>query len=832
MSVDGVIRGPASRTRRCATLFAAGVLLPLPWLTGCSSGGDKDAAAAPAAHDVADASRADLSGRGTVRWAIDARPTTLNVFQAAADAGTERVAGAVLPTLFTLDKQGRAQRNADYLKSAEITDRDPQQVVVYRLNPKAVWSDGRAVGVADFIAQWRALRGKNTAYWTARNAGYERIKQVSPGAEPGEVKVTFRRPYADWRALFSPLYPKDVMASPKAFNEGVRDRLPLSAGPFMSSATDTERGSSRDDGKRGPERYDERRERGQRPGARTGTARTGTAEHRAARAPSSRLSRLSLVRNPRWWGEPARLDKLVFTPVPRAERTAALAAGTLDVAEIDAATAERIEEAGGAKEAGGAENARRPAGGPPPGNGPNGAVGAAPLLGGSAATMTDAASALRSWVIEYGPKDARDRALRAMEVERAAAVRRAVENRALSAFTVRRSLEPAYTQLALNGTSGPLADERVRRAIARAIDREELADTVLGSLDLSAKPLGSHLTMAGQRGYKDNSGVIGAQDNEAAQSLLADAGWQPGAGAAPPKSTDAKPDAKPDAGRDSEAGARSDAGTDSKPGARSDARTDSKPDAAQDAAEEAGRAGEQDQPERDRPEGRSAARNGVNQHGSDRDTGRSAARDGSAREGTTRSGTVPGGAPVRVKDGDPLLLRFVLPAGPGTEQVREVGERIARMLGTIGIQTDITQVTDKRYFKDHVAKGDYDLALYSWPATAFPATDARPIFAKPRPAADGSLLVEQNYTRVGTDQIDQLFDQASTELDEDAARKLIQRADARIWAAAGSLPLYQRPQLVAVRSGVANVGAFGFSTPRYQDIGYEKSEDAKAGAAQ
>ncbi|MEV6788102.1 ABC transporter family substrate-binding protein, partial [Streptomyces sp. NPDC051098] len=118
--------------------------------------------------------------------------------------------------------------------------------------------------------------------------------------------------------------------------------------------------------------------------------------------------------------------------------------------------------------------------------------------------------------------------------------------------------------------------------------------------------------------------------------------------------------------------------------------------------------------------------------------------------------------------------------------------------------------------------GNYDLALYSWPATAYPATDARPIFAKPEPASDGSLLVEQNYTRVGTDYINQLFDQAAAELDQDAARDLVRRADARIWAAAGSIPLYQRPELVAAKPAVRNAGAFGFAAPRYQDIGFKK----------
>lgn len=163
-----------------------------------------------------------------------------------------------------------------------------------------------------------------------------------------------------------------------------------------------------------------------------------------------------------------------------------------------------------------------------------------------------------------------------------------------------------------------------------------------------------------------------------------------------------------------------------------------------------------------------------------------------------------------------------MPSGPGSESLRVVADRIARMLQRIGVRTDISKVSDESYFKDHIASGQYDLALYSWPASAYPATDARPIYAKPVPAADGSLSVEQNYTRVGTDQVDQLFDQALSTLNEDEERSLVRKADARIWAAAGSIPLYQRPQLAAARIGLANTGAFGFQTPVYEDMGFLK----------
>ncbi|WUH91192.1 ABC transporter family substrate-binding protein [Streptomyces sp. NBC_00433] len=565
-------------------------------LTACSSGGGGNHAAGTAGTDVAAVARAGVRDGGTLHWATDDVPRTLNAFQADADADTGTVAGATLPAMFRLDAHGKPSADTDFLKKADVTDSVPRQVVTYELNPKAVWSDGRAVGAADFAAQWNALSGKNSAFWTSRNAGYDRIASVKQGVDAQHVEVTFSTPYADWRSLFSPLYPKSVTSTPDAFNDGARTSLPVVAGPFAVKGVD---------------------------------ARAGT---------------VTLVRNTSWWGQPAKLDQLVLTAVPRAKRAAALAAGTLDLADID------------------------------PG------------------------------------------ALAAVKRTRGLAVRKAPD--------------AAYAQLALNGSAGPLADERVRHAVARAIDRKAIATAVLKPLGLPAVALGNHLVLPSQDGYADHSSALGAASLQQAQALLADAGW---------KQSTAKA-GDPAAGP-----------------------------------------------------GRSAA-----------------------------SGALTVVEPSRAvtKGGKQLSLRFVLPADSPT--LDDVGGRIARMLSAIGVRTEITKVDGASYFQDHIAAGDFDLALYSWPGSAYPATDDTPIYAKPVPAPDGSLSVAQNYTRVGTDQIDQLLDRAGSELDASTARDLAAQADSRIWAAAGSVPLYQRPAVVALRTTVANAGAFGFQTPHYEDMGFRK----------
>uniref|UniRef100_A0AAU1ZZK0 ABC transporter family substrate-binding protein n=1 Tax=Streptomyces sp. NBC_00093 TaxID=2975649 RepID=A0AAU1ZZK0_9ACTN len=728
MSHHGV--GLRAVTRSVAFLTAG--VLAVPLLTAC--GGDEDEASKPlAGQDIAPAARSLLTDGGTLRWAVDSVPETLNTFQADADATTTRVAQAVLPSMFRLDANGRPVRNADFLESAKVVDTEPRQVVLYKLHQQAVWSDGREIGAADFAAQWRALSGKNSAYWTARNAGYDRIEKVQRGANDLEVKVTFSRPYADWKSLFSPLYPKEVMGTPDSFNDGARRKLKVTAGPFSLK--------------------------------------------KVAKADGD----VVLVRSPRWWGRTPKLDGIVLHAVPRDKRAWALAVGKVDVAEIDPADAERIVLAARGK--------------------------STPLQGPGAARTP--ARALRSWALAHGSdEEAAEEETVARSKERAASAKYAEQQESLRGFEVRKSLEPAYTQLALNGADGPLADERVRRAVARALDREELAGLVLKPLGLPAVPVGSHLALSGQIAYADNSGALGGQDTDEAEALLADAGWVQGGPLGKPKKV---------------AGGE---------GKKADATSTASPKAGESAGGEDGNYIVGDD---DKPYGEPVRED--HQDPLDASGKKNLAQDGKQslhkhpdQGGAPAGAYAPKGTPAPAgaaagalaKDGKPLTLRFVLPSGPGSATLRAVGDRISRMLDRVGIRTAVTKVSDDSYFKDHIASGQYDLALYSWPASAFPATDARPIYAKPVPAADGSLNVEQNYTRVGTDQVDQLFDQAIATLDEHKSASLVRKADARIWAAGGSIPLFQRPQLLAVRKNVANLGAFGFQTPLYEDMGFLK----------
>ncbi|WP_338315478.1 ABC transporter family substrate-binding protein [Streptomyces bohaiensis] len=755
-------RGDA--TRRTAALLAGALLAPL--LAACGTGDDTDEL--PPAHAVAAADRAALTEGGTLTWAVDAMPATLNAFQRDADEVTDRVAQAVLPMLHTLDEQGRPVPNPDFLVSAEVTAREPRQSVVYVLNPEARWSDGRPLSADDLVAQWKALAGRDNAYWSARNAGYDRIDSVEPGDADNEVRVTFTKPYADWRGLFSPLYPQAVTEDPDVFNKGVRDTLEVGAGPFLLESVDR------------------------------------------------RAGHVVLARNEDWWGDRALLDRLVLAAVPHDQRLRSLAAGRLHVAEVTAAEADRITAADREEHQQAAPGASGSAADLPepgregttdPDDGLDGA--AAPAAAPDSApallrhaeaqlaarTEPDARAARRLQLRAAEAADAHAEAVAAGLLQRDAAFDQAEQRifQGLSEVGVHRAYAPAYTQLAVNGTSPALKDERVRWALARGLDREAIARAVHGPAGLPVGALGSHFWVLGQDGYQDTSAGLGETGAETAAAQLDAAGWRRGPVRPPADPGDDTVDAKTGTGAAAAAPVRLGATV---------AAAQQRAAVLRRAAAVAGEVA---------AEGRSAALAEPAEL-----TLRASREADAAAEELARSAA----AAVRVKAGAPLSLRFVVPDGPRHAETRRVGEQIADQLAAMGVHAELVEVAADRYLTGHVVPGNFDLALYSWPASAFPATDARGVFAKPQGIPGGELFIEQNYARVGTDHIDQLLTQAAGELDDERRAELLAKADTRIWAAAGSLPLYQAPQLVASADEVAGVGAFGLGTPRYQDIGF------------
>jgi peptide/nickel transport system substrate-binding protein len=278
--------------------------------------------------------------------------------------------------------------------------------------------------------------------------------------------------------------------------------------------------------------------------------------------------------------------------------------------------------------------------------------------------------------------------------------------RAARGAVVRRAAGPDWRLFAFNGGGGPLADVRVRRAIALGINRRAIAESELAGLGWPVRPLDNHFFMNTQEGYTDNSAGLGRYDPGRAGRLLDRAGW--------------RHTGRPDPGR--------------RPGLR----------------RRAGRA---------------------------------------------------------------LTLRFVVPAGAPLS--RQEAELTQAMLGEIGVGVDIQVVPAGDFFARYVSSGNFDITAFSWLGSMLPAASSRSIFVKPR-----GNDIQQNYSRVGSDQIDRALDRAIRELDPAASRRALNAADRLIWQIMGVLPLYQRPQLIGADARLANEGAPGFRTPVYQDVGF------------
>ncbi|QFS93002.1 putative monoacyl phosphatidylinositol tetramannoside-binding protein LpqW precursor [Mycobacterium sp. THAF192] len=272
-------------------------------VTGCSSpdeapsaGGDAELGASA---DINPQDPATLQQGGNLRLALSGFPPNFNYLHI--DGNVADFGGLLrwtLPRAFFIKPDGEMTVNSDYFTSVELTSTDPQ-VVTYTINPKAVWTDGTPITWEDFAAQINATSGKDDRFLFAAPNGSERVESVTKGVDDRQAVITFAQHYADWRGMFagnSMLAPKSMTQDPEAFNRGFLNGPAPSAGPFMITSVD-----------------------------------------RAAQ-------RITLTRNPDWWGETPVLDSVTYTVLDDAAKMPALQNNALDavgVANLDDLTIAR-----------------------------------------------------------------------------------------------------------------------------------------------------------------------------------------------------------------------------------------------------------------------------------------------------------------------------------------------------------------------------------------------------------------------------------------------------------------------------------------------------------
>ncbi|WP_028937521.1 ABC transporter family substrate-binding protein [Pseudonocardia spinosispora] len=232
--------------------------------------------------------RDQIRDGGTLRLPIDIFPNNYNYNQVdGTNSDILAITEATLPYQFTTMPDGGVVLNHDYLTSAVLTSTAPQ-VVTYTINPKATWSDGTPFSWRDFESYWKSLNGSNPAYLVSGTVGYQDITSVTRGVDDKQAVVTFGKPFAEWQGLFSPFAPSSLTSTPEAFNTAWKSTLPVTAGPFTIDSIDQTRKT------------------------------------------------VTLKRDPKWWGTPAKLDRIIFTQYEQSAQADALANNELDYYEIGA----------------------------------------------------------------------------------------------------------------------------------------------------------------------------------------------------------------------------------------------------------------------------------------------------------------------------------------------------------------------------------------------------------------------------------------------------------------------------------------------------------------
>ena len=262
-------------------------------LAGCSSGADLaptgPATAVGATSDINPQNPATLRDGGDLRLALTEFPSNFNTLHI--DGNSADVGGmlkATMPRAFVIGPDGSTTVDTDYFSSVELTGTNPQ-VVTYTINPKATWSDGTPITWEDIASQINSTNGKNKDFHIAATNGADRVGKVTRGVDDRQAVVTFDKPFSEWKGMFAGntmLLPKSMTADPDVFNKGQLDHPGPSAGPFMITKLDR------------------------------------TAQ------------RITLERNPKWWGTPPLLDSITYLVLDDKARLPALQSNTIDATGI------------------------------------------------------------------------------------------------------------------------------------------------------------------------------------------------------------------------------------------------------------------------------------------------------------------------------------------------------------------------------------------------------------------------------------------------------------------------------------------------------------------
>lgn len=244
---------------------------------------------ADAERDINPLPRDRVREGGLLRFPISHLPTQWNPRHPDADADTQRVLAPLTPAHFTLDAAGRPTPNPDFISDVHASHTD-HTLVTLILNERAVWGDATPITADDWIATWRAASGQVDGIPPDATGGWDRVAEVRQGETPTTVLLTFEHVDPDWiqPLVAGPQRAADLTGAPAfSWSSYVDARH---ASPFMVTHVDRVQGL------------------------------------------------VTLERNPLWWGDPPKLERIMFRTVPGEALAAAFQHNELDVWETGASS--------------------------------------------------------------------------------------------------------------------------------------------------------------------------------------------------------------------------------------------------------------------------------------------------------------------------------------------------------------------------------------------------------------------------------------------------------------------------------------------------------------
>lgn len=243
---------------------------------------------ASAPSDTNPVPRSRVPEGGMVRLPLASLPTAWNPWHPR--GRTSDAVGVREPLsegAFVFDAAGRPTANPAYVAGAQVTH-DGHTTVTLDLNPQAVWSDGAAITAADWIATWRALGGSDPGFQVADDLGWTGVADARAGATSQQVVVEFRGIEPDWsRPLARGPARAESVRDAATFNSGWPEyRAGWFSGPFVLAHLDRAQGV------------------------------------------------ITLDRNPLWWGDPPKLDHVVYRTIQPEALAAAFGNNEFDRLEV------------------------------------------------------------------------------------------------------------------------------------------------------------------------------------------------------------------------------------------------------------------------------------------------------------------------------------------------------------------------------------------------------------------------------------------------------------------------------------------------------------------